>query len=143
MEPPSTVRPGHKNNNNTTTTTTNCSSNKNNATADWVQQQTPTMAASPQTSTLPSGKHLPADHFDAVAKTLDQMTTKAGEKGGHTKEHLHQPAHDEKSHALFRAVFPYKSLQDLETQWHLGNYVIDRKTGKSRLLPSELQEPVV
>lgn len=71
-------------------------------------------------STTPAGKQLPPDHLDVAASALDHVTSDAT----HTKSQgLHVPADHEKSHAWFRSVFPYNSLGDLETSFHLGNYV--------------------
>ncbi|KAK3631487.1 hypothetical protein LTR56_016851 [Elasticomyces elasticus] len=49
-----------------------------------------------------------------------------------------KPTDSKKSHSLFRSVFPYDSLQDFEAEWHLGNYIIDRQTGKKSFEPMPL-----
>jgi phosphatidylserine decarboxylase len=35
-----------------------------------------------------------------------------------------------KTHAWLEKILPAKTLEDVENRWHLGNYVIDRKTGE-------------
>ncbi|TKA65532.1 hypothetical protein B0A55_10779 [Friedmanniomyces simplex] len=89
-------------------------------------------------STTPAGKTLPPDHLDAAATTLDHLTSKANEPDGHTKEHLHAAANSNKAHSLFRSVFPYDSLQEFENEWHMGNYIIDRKTGAKSFEPMSI-----
>lgn len=42
----------------------------------------------------------------------------------------HNGADHENSHAWLRSLFPYNSLQEFEQAWHMGNYVLDRKTGE-------------
>ena len=42
----------------------------------------------------------------------------------------HNGAKHENSHAWLRSLFPYNSLQEFEQAWHMGNYVLDRKTGE-------------
>lgn len=42
----------------------------------------------------------------------------------------HNGAGHENSHAWLRSLFPYSSLQEFEQAWHMGNYVLDRKTGE-------------
>ncbi|KXL41806.1 hypothetical protein M433DRAFT_333362 [Acidomyces richmondensis BFW] len=75
------------------------------------------------------------EHFDAAAKSLNHITDEAAKHGSDPKLHLHVPGNHEKAHAMFRAVFPYDSMQDFESQWHLGNYVIDRQTGQKSFEP--------
>jgi phosphatidylserine decarboxylase len=78
---------------------------------------------------MPSLPKLTDEHHDAATKTLDDVTSKAGQHSQDPKEHLHVPAGKEHAHKWFREVFPYDSLEQMESQWHLGNYVIDRQTG--------------
>ncbi|KAK4980506.1 hypothetical protein LTR42_000813 [Elasticomyces elasticus] len=87
-----------------------------------------------------SGKDLPEDHLDAAAATLDSLTTTNPDSHSKdtTSSQLQTPADSKKSHSLFRSVFPYDSLQDFEAEWHLGNYIIDRQTGKKTFEPMPL-----
>ena len=71
---------------------------------------------------------LTLEHYDAAAGSLDDLTTQAGEHPKDPKQHLHLPATKEKAHAWMKSVFPYTSLEEFESQWHLGNYVYDRET---------------
>lgn len=70
------------------------------------------------------------EHLDAAEKALQDVTDKATKHDDSPHEHIHRPAAQERSHSFFRAFFPYKSLEDFENAWHLGNYVIDRQTGE-------------
>ncbi len=97
------------------------------------------MSSSPTAST---GKDLPHEHLEAAATALDHITTKANEADGHTKEHLHTAADANKAHSMFRSLLPYDSLKEFEADWHLGNYIIDRKTGKPiHTVPSPQPNP--
>ena len=90
------------------------------------------------TSTTPGGKSLSTQHFDAAASMLDTLTTNAGEHPENPKGHFHMPASSETSHKWMRAIFPYKSLEDFETAFHMGNYVIDRQTGEKTFEPMSM-----
>lgn len=82
------------------------------------------------TSTTPKGKKLPQDHLDAAEQALTTVTENPTPKtGDDPKAHLHAPAAKEESHTWFRSIFPYNSLEEFENAWHMGNYVLDRKTG--------------
>lgn len=84
-----------------------------------------------------ASKLLGADHLDAAEKGLNELTDKAGQHGD-PKDHLHTPANHEKGHSWIRTVFPYNSLDEFESQWHLGNYVIDRQTGEKSFEPMSI-----
>ncbi len=81
-------------------------------------------------SKTPASKDTDSQHLLAAETILTEITDTAGALEKDPREHLHVPAHDEKAHGWFRSYFPYTSLEDFESQWHLGNYIIDRKTGK-------------
>ncbi len=86
---------------------------------------------------MSSKPQLNDQHLDATEKALNHVTDKSkGETN--PKEHLHIPGDHEKAHSLFRAVFPYNSLREFESSWHLGNYVIDRKTGQKSFEPMSI-----
>ncbi|TKA38964.1 hypothetical protein B0A54_10013 [Friedmanniomyces endolithicus] len=78
---------------------------------------------------------VPHERLEAASTALDHLTTKAKEADGHTKEHLHAAADADKAHSLFRSVFSSNALQEIENDWHLGNYIIDRNTGKPTQTP--------
>lgn len=82
------------------------------------------------TSTTPSGKNLPIEHLDATEKALNKITDSASWHDKDPKSQLHQPSSKEGSHSWMRSIFPFNSLQEFEAAWHLGNYVLDRKTGE-------------
>lgn len=74
---------------------------------------------------------LPSDHLDAAEHALDHVTSNVQPKVGEDPTaYLHAGADREESHTWLRSLFPYNSLEQFEQAWHLGNYVIDRKTGE-------------
>jgi len=82
-------------------------------------------------STTPGGIKLTTEHLDKTEQALSEVTSKAGAQPEISpKESLHAPANHQSSHTWLRSLLPYKSLEDLENAWHMGNYVIDRKTGQ-------------
>ncbi|KAK4692023.1 phosphatidylserine decarboxylase, partial [Lecanoromycetidae sp. Uapishka_2] len=68
--------------------------------------------------------------FDASAKALDSLTNAAENHPELPQTHLHRPANHESSHAWLAKVLPASTLDKMETRFHMGNYVIDRKTGE-------------
>lgn len=82
------------------------------------------------TSTTPAGKSLPADHLNATEQALDNVTTSAAQHGDSPQTQLHRPSHKEESHHWMKSLFPFNSLQEFESAWHMGNYVLDRETGE-------------
>lgn len=96
-------------------------------------------------SYLDSCKHLPimADklnnaYFEATAVALNQLTEEAANNPEDPKRTLHAPSNHEKSHSWLKRIFPYDSLEAMETAWHMGNYVIDRKTGQKSFEPMSI-----
>jgi phosphatidylserine decarboxylase len=81
--------------------------------------------------TNPPPKNLDPKHLDAAEAALDQVTSNAKPtRHPEPTTQLHAPSNDEQSHSWMRSIFPYNSLQEFENAWHLGNYVLDRETGK-------------
>ncbi|KAF2158526.1 hypothetical protein M409DRAFT_31598, partial [Zasmidium cellare ATCC 36951] len=78
----------------------------------------------------PPKKKLEKQHLDAAEKALQDVTSKASKHDDDPRDHIHTPAAQERSHSWFRAIFPYNSLEEFESAWHLGNYVMDRETGE-------------
>ncbi|KAH0024627.1 hypothetical protein KCU78_g4995, partial [Aureobasidium melanogenum] len=76
-------------------------------------------------------------HFDATAAALDQITNQAATPED-PKNTLHSPSDHEKSHSWLKRIFPYDSLEAMESAWHMGNYVIDRKTGQKSFEPMSI-----
>ena len=71
------------------------------------------------------------DNFDASASALDHLTNTAAQNHDQNpQKHIHQPAIHENGHKFLSKLFPHKALENLEAGFHLGNYVIDRKTGE-------------
>ena len=77
-------------------------------------------------------------HLDAADKAFHDLANKAASHADDPKDHIHTPGNDDKAHSWFRAVFPYTSLEEFEASWHLGNYVIDRKTGQKSFEPMSI-----
>lgn len=68
------------------------------------------------------------EQLDATADALNNLTEQAANHSADPKTTLHAPADHEKSHAWFRSIFPYQSVQQMESAFHMGNYVLNRKT---------------
>jgi len=77
-------------------------------------------------------------HFEATEQVLNDLTDKAKDHDDSPHKHLHIPANHEEAHSRFRALFPYKSLDEFENSWHLGNYVIDRETNEKFFEPMSI-----
>ena len=86
---------------------------------------------------MASNEKVDTKHLDAAEAVLNDVTDKSSSHSD-PKDHIHTPANQDKAHSWFRAVFPYDSLEDLEAQWHLGNYVIDRESGQKSFEPMSL-----
>jgi len=70
-------------------------------------------------------------NLQASASALDELTTRAGKHPIDPQDHFHAPSDHAKSHAFLSRFFPSEDhLQSLENRFHMGNYVIDRRTGK-------------
>ncbi|KAI0470678.1 phosphatidylserine decarboxylase-domain-containing protein [Xylariaceae sp. FL0804] len=102
----------------------------------------------PQTSAAAAGggKSPPSpststEHVDAAAAAVDRVTSEAGGVPvADPKTHLHRPAGHESAHALLRSMLPpHVRLEEFESRWHLGNYVVvDRATGAREFEPMPL-----
>ncbi|KAK3719621.1 hypothetical protein LTR37_004158 [Vermiconidia calcicola] len=86
---------------------------------------------------MASNKVSESKHLDAAETVLNDVTDKAKVESD-PKDHIHIPGNNEKAHSWFRAIFPYDSLEEFEAQWHLGNYVIDRRTGQKSFEPMSI-----
>ena len=76
--------------------------------------------------------------FDATSSALNHLTDEAGDHSKDPKKTLHVPSSHEHAHALLRRIFPYNSLEEAETAWHMGNYIIDRKTHEKTFEPMSI-----
>lgn len=65
-----------------------------------------------------------SEHHDAAAEALDRLVAQS-----QTENHPHTLSYGDMYHYL-RGLVSYDSLESFENAWHLGNYVIDRETGK-------------
>ncbi|THY88124.1 hypothetical protein D6C92_07768 [Aureobasidium pullulans] len=77
-------------------------------------------------------------HFDATAAALDKITDQAANHPEDPKEALHAPSNHERSHKWLKRIFPYDSLEAMESAFHMGNYVMDRKTGEKTFEPMSI-----
>ncbi|KAL1306392.1 hypothetical protein AAFC00_005099 [Neodothiora populina] len=68
------------------------------------------------------------DQLQATAQALNKITDEAGNHSKDPKETLHTPSNHDHAHAWLKRIFPYQSLAEMESAWHMGNYVFDRKT---------------
>ncbi len=66
----------------------------------------------------------------ASATALDSLTSAAQDHSVPPLEHIHAGAADHKSHAWIQRWIPDSVLNDYESRYQMGNYVIDRKTGE-------------
>lgn len=95
---------------------------------------TQTMATQPPPDFTPT----PAG-FEATVGALSALTTSAEHHGQDPKDSLHRPSSHESSHRWLSKVIPASTLEKLETNWHMGNYVIiDRATGEKHFEPMSL-----
>ena len=78
--------------------------------------------ADPQAEVHPS--------LDANAKALDSLTNAAQFHSEYPQGHLHRPADHESSHTWISKILPQSTIDEFESKFHMGNYVIDRKTGE-------------
>ena len=68
--------------------------------------------------------------FDASATALESLTNAAAVHPEVPQMHLHRPADQESAHSWISKILPAFAVDDIENQFHMGNYVIDRKTGE-------------
>ena len=77
--------------------------------------------------------------FEAIAGALSALTTSAEHHGQDPKDLLHRPSSHESSHTWLSKILPVSTLQKLEANIHMGNYVIiDRTTGEKVFEPMSL-----
>lgn len=78
------------------------------------------------------------EHLDAAENVLVDIIDQAEDHNDDPQAHLHMPGNQPQAHSWLRTVFPYASLADFESQWHLGNYVMDRKTCQRSFEPMSI-----
>ena len=85
-----------------------------------------------------TAKQIDDAHFDATANALNTLTDEARDHPTDPKNTLHKLADHEKSHNFLKKFIPYQSLQEAESAFHMGNYVLDRRTGKKEWEPMSI-----
>ena len=85
-----------------------------------------------------SSSSLNDEGFDATAAALQHLTFDAENKNLPPLAHIHRAATAEHSHAWLSRVLPPSALTDLESKFHMGNYVIDRQTGEKTFEPMSI-----
>ncbi|KUJ15394.1 uncharacterized protein LY89DRAFT_686154 [Mollisia scopiformis] len=70
------------------------------------------------------------EHYDASAKALTELTTRAENHNQPPKSHIHGSSSTTESHAWLSKFLPPSTIQAVENKFHLGNYVLDRETGE-------------
>lgn len=76
-------------------------------------------------------EHAATVRFSHLENGLNAITDQASKSHKEEpKAHLHAPATEEHSHSWMKRLFPYSNLEEMENAFHMGNYVIDRKTGE-------------
>lgn len=76
----------------------------------------------------PNSDHLDDEHFHITAQALEASVDHP--TSANPKMHLHMPAMGGHAKGLIERYFPQNYLEQIEANYHLGNYVIDRKTGE-------------
>jgi phosphatidylserine decarboxylase len=66
--------------------------------------------------------------YNASAAALDHLTTQARDPAASPLEHIHTPATHPNAHAWLSKILPQSTVANLETRFHMGNYVLDRQT---------------
>jgi phosphatidylserine decarboxylase len=84
------------------------------------------MAVAPEDVT----KHLSDEGLDNSAKALSTLTDAASDHSVPPTKHIHADADTPETHSWLQKHFPQINLGELESRYHFGNYVIDRKTGE-------------
>lgn len=86
-----------------------------------------------------SAEHAAHARFSHLEHALDSVTDKAAEAHHEEpKSHLHAPANADHSHAWMKRLFPFTNLEEMESAFHMGNYVVDRKTGQKSFEPMSM-----
>ena len=76
-------------------------------------------------------QYLTEEGFQASASALQTITTTAAANhAADPQTTLHQPATHESTHKWLQRILPSHTFEQLETRFHMGNYVIDRQTGE-------------
>lgn len=68
--------------------------------------------------------------FAATATALQELTQRAENIDQPPTSHIHAPATFEESHTWLSNLVSQSTIESVENKFHLGNYVLDRKTGE-------------
>lgn len=78
-----------------------------------------------------TSEHAASVRFSHLEKGLNAVTDHASKSHNQRPDtHLHAPAPEQHAHSWMKKLFPYSNLEEMENAFHMGNYVIDRKTGE-------------
>ena len=71
------------------------------------------------------------EHLDATIRVLETTTDNAAtNKTADPQATLLVPASHTVAHSWFQRFLPAEHIESIEARWHMGNYVMDRKTGE-------------
>jgi phosphatidylserine decarboxylase len=82
---------------------------------------------------LPPGPP-PKEHCDAADSCLSLLAIRAA----HGILHPYMPTKDSDFSKLYKDLIVHNPLQNFEDAWHLGNYVLDRKSGEKSFEPMSI-----
>jgi phosphatidylserine decarboxylase len=74
--------------------------------------------------------HLSDAGYNASADALTEITDEADNHQESPLAPKHPVSKTQHSHAWLESILPASTIENLETQYQLGNYVLDRKTGE-------------
>ncbi|KAJ4390114.1 hypothetical protein N0V93_007587 [Gnomoniopsis smithogilvyi] len=77
-----------------------------------------------------TSEHAANVRFSHLENGLNAVTDQAKSHTESPKSHLHAPANEQHSHSWMKRLFPYTNIEEMESAFHMGNFVIDRKTGE-------------
>lgn len=78
------------------------------------------------------------EHFDATSQALSQITDEAIDHKADPQMTLHRASDKSHAHSFLQKYFPQSRLESIENSFHMGNYVIDRQTGKKSFEPMSI-----
>jgi len=78
------------------------------------------------------------EHFEATSQALNQLTDEAVTHRADPKMTLHRASDHGHAHSFLQKFFPQTKLESIENSFHMGNYVIDRRTGEKQFEPMSI-----
>lgn len=76
--------------------------------------------------------------FNASAGALQELTRRAENKNQPPTSHIHGSSTSRESHSWLSSWIPQSTIESVENKFHLGNYVLDRKTGEKTFEPMSI-----